>query len=92
MRFAPVLLSVVLNEVTVQPQIGFGFVFGRVEVIERLVRSLDRAEWTLDLAPLARAVTRLPSFPRGICTRASTPSCPITARNTRDFVIGPLSA
>jgi len=69
-----VWLGVVANQVIAQPKIGFSLVLRRVEMIERLVRFLDRAERPLDpglrrgrLLPFDRAVTRRPSEPRGMC-------------------------
>ena len=43
-------LGVIADQVIPQPQIGLGLVLRRVEVIERLVRFLDRAERPLDFA------------------------------------------
>jgi hypothetical protein len=49
-----VWLGVVANQVIAQPQIGFGLVLRRVEMVKRLVRFLDRAERPFDLALRAR--------------------------------------
>ena len=92
-------LGVVADQVIPQPQIGLGLVLRRVEVIERLVRFLDRSERPLDprvkpegrLLPFDRAVTRRPSESRGMCVCTSTPSCAITRRKVADFATGPLS-
>ena len=54
MRLRSVRLGVVADQIVAQPQIGFGLVLRHVEMIERLVRFLDRAERPLDLALRSR--------------------------------------
>src|SRR5208337_1701558 len=50
MGFGPVRLTVVPDQIAPQPKVGLGLVLGRVEVIERFVRLLNRTKRTLDLA------------------------------------------
>ena len=88
MRFRAVLLCVVLGEVALEPAIGLRLGLGLVEMIERLVRFLDGAEWAFDprvmpegrLLPFERAVGRRPSLPAGRWVSTATPRCSIALR------------
>ena len=54
MRLGAVVATIVGGDEARQPTVGLRFGFGFVEMVERLVRILHRAEWPLDLALGAR--------------------------------------
>src|ERR1700731_2646059 len=54
MRLGSMVTTIIGNNEARQPTVRLRFGFGFVEMVERLVRILDRAEWPLDLALGAR--------------------------------------
>ena len=90
MRLGLMVAMVVGGDEACQPTVRLCFGLGFVEMVECLVRVLDRAEWPLDLAFGARR--RPPPIGSGGHVRmTSTPRLSITRLNTADFATGPLS-